>query len=89
MKYWIGTCINSFDNDGDCVDPSLPYRDVSDFAVAEEDAEEITLEEFLSQASIPDSILNATANHDCTYLVDMYGVLMLYDEDGDIHYFFV
>lgn len=28
----LGTCVNSFDEDGDCIIPELPWSSVSDFA---------------------------------------------------------
>lgn len=28
----IGTCVNSFDEEGDCINSLLPFSDVTDFA---------------------------------------------------------
>ena len=28
----VGTCIDSFDEEGDCVNPLLPFADVTEFA---------------------------------------------------------
>lgn len=41
---YVGNCVNSFDDDGECLIGI--YNDVSDFASAEENALEITRDEF-------------------------------------------
>lgn len=84
-KYIVGTCVNSFDEDADCINSDLPYRDVSEFAVADENAARITKEEFLKNVNVPEKLINI----DAIYLHDIDNdVYMLYDVDLDIHYFF-
>ena len=48
----LGTCVNSFDGDGYCIQPGIPYDTTSDLAVGDESAEEISGEEFLSRRMI-------------------------------------
>ena len=86
MKSYVGNCINSFDEeDGNCIVPRLPYRDVSHFAVSEENAEPITAEEFSLRVDISD--FQAIHSHpDTIHLHDsLNNVDMLYD---GVHYFF-
>jgi len=59
---FIGDCINSFDEEGNCINDYLPYSDVTDFAQDEENEFE--------------------------KLKD-YGIKVKYDEDKDVHYFYV
>lgn len=87
-KHLVGTCVNSFDEDGECTN-SVPYRDVSDFAVHEEEAEEITREEFLSKCEVPEKLRKLLKKDTTEFMVDTKGVYMLYDSNKDIHYFFI
>jgi hypothetical protein len=41
MEY-LGNCIDSFDMDGNCVNPYLPFADVSEFGCAVEENDNIT-----------------------------------------------
>lgn len=85
--YFAGTCVNSFDNDS-CSFSN--YSDVSDFAVAEENAKSISRSEFLEKVGdVPDSIINhLSKNLDFLHDEDN-DVFMIYDKDSDIHYFFI
>jgi hypothetical protein len=85
MKYYVGNCVNSFDNNSNCIVSDLPYRDVTDFAQGEEEAEEISLEQFSAavgphEIKVKKPIFFHDADND---------VYMLYDAKKDIHYFFV
>jgi len=87
MKSFVGTCVNSFDADGDCIVPQLGWANVSDFANAEEYAKEISESTFIALAEMPNELTQELAGHSVKYLVSE-NVLMAYDDDKDIHYFF-
>jgi hypothetical protein len=84
-KQLVGTCVNSFDEDGNCTIPQLPYRDTTQFAQAEENATEITKDQFINNVNLPDNLKNINA----IYLHDKdHDLYMLYNDQKDIHYFF-
>jgi hypothetical protein len=84
-KHLVGTCVNSFDEDGKCDNINLPYRDTTQFAQAEENATEITKDQFINNVNLPDSLKYIKA----IYLHDKDNdVFMLYDDQKDVHYFF-
>ena len=86
-KYeFVGTCVNSFDEDGDCIVNQLPYSTASDFAGDEEEAEEISEKDF-KKIIITDKMV--PKSHKISYYKSEQDVVMAYDEDDDIHYFFV
>lgn len=86
---YMGNCTNIFDEEGDCLFPEL-YTDVSDFAVHEENAKKITAKEFYKQIMSIDQDLEDTISHNRTYLHDIENnVYIIYDNDTDIHYFFI
>lgn len=86
--HFLGTCVNSFDEDGNCVVPGL-YNDVSDFAVHEENAQQITKSQFLKHIGRIDHGIDKEISHNRIYLHDSdNGVFMIYDVETDIHYFF-
>lgn len=82
---YVGNCVDSFDDSGDCTNNFLPFCTVSDFALAEEDIVEISKEQFYELACTEDSIL------DCTYhgYVDHEDLIVKYDVANDVHHFFV
>ena len=85
----LGTCVNSFDGDGYCIQPGIPYETASDLAVGDENAEEIPEEEFRSQVVIPSELEQKVAGHESYYLLDRDNDhYMLYDSNDDVHYFF-
>ncbi len=88
-NYFVGHCQNSFDEDGDCVAPHLPYRDTTDFAQGEENAAKIHKDEFEKRVSIPDHLQKL---HNSKHVEHMHdkdnGVHMMYDKKKDIHHFF-
>jgi len=86
-KGFVGTCVNSFDEDGMCIVPDLPWNDITEFAIADERAPEITREAFLGRAHIPEGVLDLLSGKDAAYL-DMEGVLAIHDLDDDVHYLF-
>ena len=84
-KYsFVGTCVNSFDEDtGECFFDN--YRDVSDFAVGEENSSKISKDEFIRMTEHHPSI-----DESDEFLFDEdHDVLMAYDSEKDVHYFFV
>jgi len=79
----VGNCKN-FDEGGYCMIDSLPYTDATEFAQAEENASEISAEDF--QAAVGD----IEEVDEPFYLYDEANdVYMIYDADKDIHYFYV
>ena len=87
-KTFVGTCVNSFDEDGDCIIRELPYNDVSAFVVGIENATPIDKETFLQHAFISQDEMNERT--DAEYLQDEENdVFMIYDPVADIHYFYV
>ena len=85
---YVGNCIDSFDDDGECTNRYLPYSDTSSFAVAEESAIRISKDEFLSKASVPEILSKLVKRNKTEYLLDTKGVYMIHDTNRDIHYFF-
>lgn len=85
-KHLVGTCVNAFDLNGNCTIPELPYKDTTEFAQAEENAKQITKEDFINAVNIPQNLKHI----DAIYLHDQNNnVYMLYDDNNDIHYLFV
>ncbi len=87
-RHYVGNCVNSFNADGECVIPDLPWRTTSDLAYADENALELKKKTFFAGATVPDEILEKISGHDVFYL-DHNSTYMLYDSDDDIHYFFI
>lgn len=86
---YMGKCTNIFDEDGEGLFPEL-YRDVSDFAVHEEDAKQITAEDFYKQVTSIEPELEDEIGPNRIYLHDVDNdIYMIYDDDTDIHYFFI
>jgi hypothetical protein len=97
----LGNCINSFDEDGYCIQPGVRYIDTSDFAVGDENAKKISEEDFREAVAIPEEIDKIILARKLAYDksgLDDYKVLYLYDENrgqymlydyhDDVHYFF-
>ncbi len=82
-KVYVGNCINSFDDSGECVVNELPYNDTTDFAQALEEVELISYIDFVEQCNPIDGtdISLEYMQHD--------SVVIAYDSESDIHYFFV
>jgi hypothetical protein len=85
VEQFLGTCVDAFDDDGDCIGPGL-YKDVTDFAQHEEKAMPISENEFYSNMHIP-NYLEKHISKNRKYLVDG-NIYIVYDVDSDIHYFF-
>jgi hypothetical protein len=85
MKHLIGNCVNSFDEDGDCVIDQLPFCTTSDFACALEEAIIITNPDLMEQLDCP--FYNEMGKNVEYMLYD--GLVILYDVDQDIHHFFI
>lgn len=88
MYEYVGNCVDSFDDDGQT---DLPmFRDTTEFAQAEENAKEITKEQFEENVIISKEMMDKfNTNPLVKYLYsedsDFY---MIYDGNADIHYFF-
>lgn len=89
---FVGTCVNSFDEDsGDVTCTKLPYRDVSDFANnwEDDDTKEETKLEFLKYCKVPVELQSILNNKTTEFYFDGYKkVHLMYDVKNDIHYFF-
>lgn len=83
--FCVGNCVDSFDDSGECTNNFLPFCTVSDFALAEEDTVKLSKEQFFELTCAEDLDL------DCTYhgYVDHDDLIVKYDLENDIHYFFV
>jgi hypothetical protein len=79
-KQYVGNCVDAFDRDGLCVADELGWNHTSDFAYAEENAQEISREEF--RAAAPH------AWHEGRYFKYPNGVYAVYDPNQDKHYFY-
>ena len=79
----VGDCKN-FDEGGYCMIDALPYTDTTEFAQAEENACEISAEDF--QAAVGDIL---TVSEPYYFYDETNDVYMLYDAAEDIHYFYV
>ena len=88
-EQYLGSCVNSFDDDGECLIADLPYADVTEFAQAEEQAIEISEREFKHNFDIPIGIQQQLSTNEVKYLYDQkHDVYMIYDLSTDVHYFF-
>jgi hypothetical protein len=85
---FVGTCVSSFDDDGYCSVAELPWLSVSDFAVADESAREMSADEFFAR-TYRHPVEQKTNRNETYYLESIDGVLMLYDAADDIHYFYM
>ena len=88
--YYVGNCINCFDEDGDCICDELPFSTVSDFAVANEDTISLSEEAFYKLA-YTDDFSFGDKDDECEYFrfFDYPDVIVAYNKDTDVHYFFV
>lgn len=81
--HFVGTCVDSFE-DG-CTFRN--YVDVNDFAVGEESATEISWSAFSRAVKVPYYL---RLGRDPKFLYDEdHDVYIAYDQDKDIHYFWV
>ena len=79
---WVGDCIHSFDEDGDSLLPF--FRDVSDFAIVEEEAVSCIIKKS-ELAFIPSDV-----NTNMMYSIHSErDILIAYDFRKDVHHFFV
>lgn len=87
-RNYVGNCVNSFDLDGECIIDELPFMNVSDLGYVDENASEISGDEFMNVVNVPDWLLDKISDNEVYYMVynDLY---ILYDSDLDIHYFFI
>lgn len=88
LKTFAGTCVTCFDEDGECLVPALGWSHVSDFAVAEEDGRTLNETDLMAAVSFPAGVAVLVAGHELGYRRTENGVVMVHDQDDDIHYFF-
>lgn len=82
---YVGNCVNSFDEDGECIIIDLPFSDVTQLAYAIEEAKELPLADFKR-------LVNNNLQLEGVEITELYLVddcLIAYDSVADIHYFFV
>ena len=82
--HFVGTCVNSFDDDGDSL---IPYfSDATDFAQKEEESTQISKHTFIN--SVSDYSMLPT-NSEYEFSQTLSGdLLMAYNIKDDVHYFF-
>jgi len=95
--HYVGDCTNSFDSNGEC--QIGHFSDVSDFAMQDEDATEISKKEFDSLVNLPPQLEKLRRKYKTKYLSYSNGLIVMYielvmdnnnnrDLETDIHYFF-
>ena len=81
--HFVGTCVNSFDEDGECL---LSYfSDTTDFAYEEENADRISKQVFISNVSNYDMLPSGEYEY---YITQNRDLIMAYNVEQDVHYFF-
>ena len=88
-KHFVGTCIDSFDVDGNCVVPQLPFDTTSDLGYADENAVGMSKKEFLKNVELDPKMLKLVKSKKKVYLLRFKNVMMIYDPEKDVHHFFV
>jgi hypothetical protein len=73
---YVGNCVDSFDSDGDCINDFLPWADATEFAQAEERKE----------PAHPFQVAQRIRQLEF-YVMD--GVMVAYDPNRDVHYFYI
>lgn len=87
---YVGNCVNCFDADGVCCVTDLPYSDASDFACDLDGAKEfLDKDTFLNHVNMIGLPMRLVDTEDASYYHTPKDVVILYDEEMDIHYFFV
>ena len=87
--YYVGNCVNSFDDEGDNITRGLPYHDVSNFAYHEENSHKESKEDFLKHAHVHPSLHKTLNSKHTVFLHDKDNdVHMMYDTKKDIHHFY-
>lgn len=86
---YIGNCVDSFDENGNCVVDQLPWDDTTDFAYALENMHEgqITNQEWAVVAPKDFDYIEVNLTH--FYKDELHGLYVAYDEWADVHYFFM
>jgi len=80
---FVGTCVNSFDEDGNCV---IPYfSDTTDFANKEENSDTISKQDFV--LNVADYSMLPSGDYEY-YLTQDRNLIMAYNVNQDVHYFF-
>lgn len=93
---YYGNCVDSFDEDGESLIPI--FENTTDFARQDENAKEITKDEFLKiipKECIPKEVIqkiywypNRGKTHNILFFKYENDIFVLYDETIDIHFFF-
>lgn len=96
-RHHVGTCVNSFDNEGDNCNFHVPYRDASHFADSIQDwksggnkpEHQITKNEFDKHVNVPKELSKIHKAKDTEFLHDKDNdIHIMYDSKKDIHHFF-
>ena len=88
-KHLVGTCVDSFDEDGNCLVPQLPFDTASDLGYADENAIGMTRKEFMEKVELDPETKKRVVERRKLLYMRYKDLLMLYDPEDDIHYFFV
>lgn len=90
MYFFVGSCADSFDEDAECTIPELPYRDVTEFAQAEELYVTVSKKQFIDNVMIQAKAFEKLIGRKSTeFLYDKENdIFIMYDNKKDIHYFF-
>lgn len=86
---FAGTCVNCFDEDGDCRIDALPWAHVSDFAADIETSEPLSRDEFLKAIPLDIEMFDGLEVENCNFGVTRKNIVFAYDVNNDIHYLFV
>jgi len=91
MYYFVGSCTSSFDEDAECTIPELPYRDVVEFAQAEESYTTVSIKRFEDNVAIQAKAFEKLVGKKSTELLydKENDIFIMYDGVKDIHYFFI
>lgn len=82
--YYTGTCMDSFDEDGNCTNGFLPWITVDDFNVDKLEALPVSRDEFLILTYVDNDIIEGDS-----LFFKMGCVMVSYNSDTDIHSFFI
>lgn len=82
--YYVGNCVNMFDENGACV--TMHFADASDCMCVVENAKEVSEEEFADVVSC--DVLTLPLSDYVLSINEDRGMAVAWDLETDIHYFF-
>ena len=86
---YVGNCVNSFNDDGNCIIPKLPFETVSDFACSLEESTDISEKDFIQKVSFEQATnLGLQLGMSFEFYKTDTDVFIMYSNADDIHYFF-